>query len=125
MDHSVAMAAKEMEMDSLIIAAAVGTTSMLCVLISPLISITNPIHADLNSPSAISYVFAVMFAMSTLSPMNGVIIVVSVSLMSICTAPRDQVLNRRCRRLSLRRSAGMEILIIFGPIGPLMIILVI
>ncbi|KAL3512503.1 hypothetical protein ACH5RR_025220 [Cinchona calisaya] len=99
------MAAKEMEMDSLISAAAVGMTSMFCVLISPLNHKSNSCRLELAFSDFVRLRCNVCYEFIE---SNGVIIVVTVGLMSICTAPRDQVLNRRCRRLSLRRSAGMD-----------------
>ncbi|KAL3512510.1 hypothetical protein ACH5RR_025227 [Cinchona calisaya] len=85
------MPATEKGMDSTTIAAAANLTFILCVLIIPLTSHTNSIHALSNSPSKtlMNPLFTVTFAASPLGPMNGVTDVSLVILTFMCNAPQQ------------------------------------
>ncbi|KAL3512507.1 hypothetical protein ACH5RR_025224 [Cinchona calisaya] len=87
--YSAAMPATEQGMDSTTIAAAANLTFILYVLIIPLTSHTNSIHALLNSSSKSLPIFAVTFAASPLGPMNGVTDVSLVILTFMCNAPQQ------------------------------------
>ncbi|KAL3512511.1 hypothetical protein ACH5RR_025228 [Cinchona calisaya] len=89
--YSAAMPATEQGMDSTTIAAAANLTFILCVLIIPLTSHTNSIHALSNSSSKtlLNPLFAVTFAASPLGPMNGVTDVSLVILTFMCNAPQQ------------------------------------
>ncbi|KAL3512506.1 hypothetical protein ACH5RR_025223 [Cinchona calisaya] len=78
-------------MDSTTVAAAANLTFILCVLIIPLTSHTNSIHALSNSSSKtlMNPLFAVTFVASPLDPMNGVTDVSLVILTFMCNAPQQ------------------------------------